>query len=110
MNFGWCSRVEARKNVAGKNCEWKRLVARAVKIASGKLVVFIERMIDFCDQAVDVIRRRRGDEEVRFAAVIEERQRPVRRRPGIAREQTSDNGICWTAKGSNLAWIRDTCS
>ena len=42
MDFGWCRRVEAGKNVAGENGERKRLIARAIEIASGQLVVFIE--------------------------------------------------------------------
>src|SRR4029079_7588895 len=40
-------------------------------------------------------------------AVVEERQWPIRRRPGIAREQTGDNGVRWTTKRGNLARIRN---
>ena len=42
MNRGRRSRVVTGKNVAGENCERKRLIARAEKIAAGKLVVFVE--------------------------------------------------------------------
>ncbi len=42
MNRSWGGRVETGENVAGKNRERERLIARAVKIAAGKLVVFVE--------------------------------------------------------------------
>ena len=42
MDCGWCRRVEAGKNIAGKNRERERLIACAIEIASSQLVVFIE--------------------------------------------------------------------
>src|SRR6187200_1517023 len=85
--------VVTGKNVAGENGERERLIARAIKIAAGKLIVFIERMIDLRDQAVDVVRSGRGDEEIRLAAIVEERQWPVRHRPWIASQQACDDWI-----------------
>ena len=55
MNGRGCDRVEAGKNVAGEDRERKLLIARAEKVTAGELVVFIERVIDFGDQTVDVV-------------------------------------------------------
>ena len=105
MNIGRCNRVVSGENVTGENCERERLVARAEEISPGQLVVFIKRVIDLGDETVDVIRSRRRNEEVRQATVLEEWQWSIRRRPRIASQQTSDDGILRTTKFRNLARI-----
>src|ERR1044072_5305802 len=110
MNCSRCDRVVTRKNVAGENSKGERLIARAEEIAAGQLIVRIERVIDLANETIDVVRRRRGNEEVRFATVIEERERAIGRRPRITSQQASDNGIRWTTERRDLAWIGDTCS
>src|SRR5689334_4216884 len=65
-------------------------------------------MIDLGDQTVDVVRSRRGDKEVGPAGVVEERERTVRRGPRIPRQQTRDDGICWTTERGDLSRIGNT--
>src|SRR5262245_25539029 len=65
----------------------------------------MKRVVDLGDQTVDVVRRRCGDVEVRFAAVCDEQQWSIRRGPRIAWQQTSDDGICWTTECGDLARI-----
>src|SRR6476659_123284 len=105
MNFCWRDGVVTRQDVAGQNRERKRLVARAVEVAAGKLVILIERVVDLGDQTIDVIRSGRGDKKIRLAGVVEERQRSIWRGPRIARQQPRDHGIGWAAKRGDLAWV-----
>src|SRR5712691_2219071 len=110
MDFCRRDRVVTGQNVAGENRQGKRLIAGAVKIAAGELIVFIERMIDLPDEAVHVIQRAGCDKDVRPARVVKQRQRSIWRRPWIARQQSGNDGIAWTAERRDFTRIRNARS
>src|SRR5713226_10721804 len=110
MDFRRRDRVVTGQNVTGEKRQRKRLIAGAVKIAAGKLVVFIERMIDLPDEAVHVIQRPGRDKDVRPARVVKQRQRSIWRRPRVARQQSGNDGIGWTAERRDFTRIRNARS
>src|SRR2546423_4414032 len=83
-------RVVAGQDVAGEYGERERLIRSAVEVARGELVVAVAGVVNLRDEAVNVVRGARGDEEVGAARIVEERQRAVRGRPRITREERSE--------------------
>jgi len=106
MDFRRRDRVVTGQNVAGENRERKRLIAGAVKIAAGELIVFIERMIDLPMRL-----------STSFNALVVTKMfgRPVLSnngsvdlaRPRVARQQSGNDGVAWTAERRDFARIRN---
>ena len=93
VNARGSHRVIAGQNVAGQDCQRERLIAVAEEIARGQLILFVERVVDLSDQAVDVIQCAGGHKQIRRARVVKQRQRTIRCGPGIPRQQTGNHGI-----------------
>ena len=97
--------VVAGQDVSGEYGERERLIRSAVEVARGELVVLVEGVVKLCDEAVNIVRGARCDEEVGAARRVEERQRAVRSRPGVAREEFCDDWIRGAAQGGYLARV-----
>src|SRR5205807_2244987 len=97
--------VVAGQDVSGEYGERERLIRSAVEVTRGELVVLVEGVVKLCDEAVNVVRGARRDEEVGAARRVEERQRSVRRRPGPACEKFCDDRIDGAAQSGYLARV-----
>src|SRR5215472_3206733 len=60
-------------------------------------------MIDLTDKTIDIIRSRRGHEQV--WARIKQRNRAIRRWPRVLCQQFCYDRICRTAKSRNFSWV-----